>query len=105
MIERLLNMVQTDYIERKDIQLTDYFQLLSTNGDNNNVRENYHKVSFKEEIEKKERQLIMEALQQSTGNISQAARSLDIPQQTLSNKIKRYRLESHIHKIKLLKYE
>ncbi|MDI2587587.1 sigma 54-interacting transcriptional regulator [Psychrobacillus sp. NEAU-3TGS] len=105
MIERLLNIVQTDNIERKDIQLTDYLQLLSTNGDNNNVRETFHKVSFKEEIEKKERQLIMEALQQSAGNISQAARNLDIPQQTLSNKVKRYQLESYIYKTKLLKYE
>ena len=104
MIERLMNIVQSDYIEKKDIQLTDFLQVFSPNEEVAEVETN-HKISFREEIQKKERQLIIDALQQADGNISKAARNLDIPQQTLSKKIKRYKLEPCIHKFKLLRYE
>lgn len=48
--------------------------------------------SFREQVEIFERQLILQALEQSTGNINQAAKILQLPRQTLQYKIKKYQL-------------
>lgn len=104
-IERLMNIVQSDSIEKTDIQFTDYLRVSAPDDGSQVAIGEARRKSFKEEIQKIEKVLIIEALQQAGGNISQSARNLDIPQQTLSNKIKKYGLESHIHRLKLLKYE
>ena len=44
--------------------------------------------------------IIKSALRRSEGNVSQAARSLDIPQQTLDGKIAKYNLRPFIHELK-----
>lgn len=56
-------------------------------------------------MEEVELNLIKKELKSTGGNISQAARNLDIPQQTLSHKIKRYKLERFVLLIKSLKFE
>lgn len=100
-----MNIVQSDSIEKTDIQFTDYLRVSAPDDGSQVAIGEARRKSFKEEIQKIEKVLIIEALQQAGGNISQSARNLDIPQQTLSNKIKKYGLESHIHRLKLLKYE
>lgn len=105
MIERLMNVVQSHCIEKSDIQLTDFLQVFPLQEEIKVVEWQQQKLNFKEEIEKKEKEIIKEALQNAGGNISKTARDLDIPQQTLSNKVKKYKLETYIYKLKLLKYE
>ena len=47
-----------------------------------------------------EMKIIKDALLKFSGNASKAARELDIPQQTINNKIDKYRLRSYVHNIK-----
>ncbi|MDQ0269594.1 arginine utilization regulatory protein [Cytobacillus purgationiresistens] len=106
MIERLMNLVQSDYIGKSDIEFSDYLHVISPNyAQGDFFRKKNTKVNFKEEIQRIERKMIMDSLYETKGNISQAARNLDLPQQSLSNKIKKYNLEPEIIRIKLLKYE
>lgn len=103
-IERFMNMVESDTIDRSDIELFDFIQVESTEVLNEKRKEN-EAVNFRAEVENLERKLILDALQATKGNISQAARTMDLPQQTLSNKIKKYGFAREIHRIKLLNYE
>ncbi|MPN52257.1 hypothetical protein SDC9_199913 [bioreactor metagenome] len=47
-----------------------------------------------------ELKIIKDAISKFSGNVSKAARDLDIPQQTLNNKIDKYDLKKYIHEIK-----
>ncbi|MFC4557912.1 sigma-54 interaction domain-containing protein [Virgibacillus kekensis] len=107
-IERLMNKKDTGVIGGQDIQF-------------NNISRGSYVIekkyaftpsveldttqTFKEKIQDVEKIIIKNELQNTWGNISKAARNLDMPQQTLSNKIKKYGLENYILKIKLLKNE
>lgn len=55
---------------------------------------------LKEAIIEYEIEIIKNALQQKKGNISKAARALDIPQQTLNYKVDRYNLKDFVKNIK-----
>ncbi|WP_051590929.1 sigma-54 interaction domain-containing protein [Bacillus sp. UNC438CL73TsuS30] len=103
-IERIMNLKTSGCIEEKDIDLQDLYQISGTFLDATHplIDVNNH-LSFKEMIEETETKIIKQELARTGGNISQASRNLDIPQQTLSNKIKKYHLENYILKIKLLK--
>lgn len=60
------------------------------------------RIKLRETLEIIEIEIIKEALLKSEGNVSKAARELDIPQQTLDNKVNRYNLKGYIKNIKLL---
>lgn len=106
-IERLMNVKKSGYIGAEDIE---YYNVLE---DLRIIDKTYAKAStythriknFKEMIEETEIDIIKKELFHSNGNISQAARNLDMPQQSLSNKIKKYQLRKYILEIKLLKNE
>lgn len=106
-IERLINLKESGYIYLQDIKkynVLDGIKKLKTTF----IKQNdYHKSkgSFKEQISQKEVEIIKNELFRTNGNISQASRNLDMPQQTLSNKIKRYNLNQYILEIKLLNNE
>ncbi len=61
------------------------------------------RVRLREAVAGYERKLIIRALEESKGNVSRAARDLDIPQQTMNNKMIKYRLKERIDEIKLKK--
>ena len=48
------------------------------------------KMSFKERIEESEIMIIRNALNDAGGNVAEAARKLDLPRQTLKNKMVKY---------------
>lgn len=58
------------------------------------------RVRFKDAVAEAEIGIIKSALRRSEGNVSQAARSLDIPQQTLDGKIAKYNLRPFIRELK-----
>ena len=47
-------------------------------------------VSLKEKMQSIEKELILDALRDANGNISEAARSLKVPVQTLYSKVQKY---------------
>ena len=44
--------------------------------------------------------IIKDALSKFSGNVSKAARDLDIPQQTLNNKVEKFDLRKYIYNLK-----
>lgn len=61
------------------------------------------RIKLKETLEVIEIEIIKDALFKTDGNVSKAARELDLPQQTLDNKVNRYNLKKYIENIKLPK--
>ena len=57
-------------------------------------------VHFKDAVAEAEIGIIKAALRRCEGNVSRAARSLDLPQQTLDGKISKYQLRAFIHQLK-----
>ncbi|MFK9094295.1 sigma-54 interaction domain-containing protein [Bacillus salipaludis] len=103
-MERIMNLKTSGCIDESDIDLQDLYQISEILQDSTHTQIEYNEdSSFKQMMEATEIQIIKQELTQTQGNISQASRNLDIPQQTLSNKIKKYHLENYILKIKLLK--
>lgn len=104
-VERLMNVKDSGYIGADDIE---YYNVLE---DLRIIDKAYARLasyphgekSFKEMMEETEIDIIKKELLHSGGNISQAARNLDMPQQSLSNKIKKYQLGTYILEVKLLK--
>ncbi|OZU87639.1 hypothetical protein CIL03_16250 [Virgibacillus indicus] len=107
-IERVMNKKDTGLIEEDDIRFNSF------NENSHLINKNYSyppldnsdtNTPFREIIEKTEIKIIKNELENTSGNISKAARNLDMPQQTMSNKIKKYQLEKYILNIKLLNNE
>ena len=61
------------------------------------------RVRLREALREAETKIIKDTLQKCDGNVSRAAREMDIPQQTLDNKIKKYELNRFLESCKLLK--
>ncbi|WP_194165492.1 sigma-54-dependent Fis family transcriptional regulator [Oceanobacillus sp. CFH 90083] len=107
-IERIMNTRQNGAIEAEDIEFDIFLNrahLVHQNYSQQPITCKQAKKSLKSVVEEIETDYIKKELQQTNGNISQAARNLDIPQQTLSNKVKKYGLERFILEVKLLKKE
>ncbi|MFJ7727712.1 sigma-54 interaction domain-containing protein [Neobacillus sp. NPDC097160] len=103
-MERIMNLKTSGCIDESDIDLQDLYQISEILQASTHAQIEYDEdASFKQMMEATEIKIIKQELTQTRGNISQASRNLDIPQQTLSNKIKKYHLENYILKIKLLK--
>jgi arginine utilization regulatory protein len=61
------------------------------------------RIRLREAMAEYERKLLLYAIEEAKGNISRAARDLDIPQQTMNNKIIKYNLKILADEIKLKK--
>lgn len=103
-IERIMNMKNTGYIAESNIQFQNFLQVSSEIGEFNNTSLRKDQT-FKEIIQKTEISIIKQELRNTSGNISQASRNLDMPQQTLNNKIQKYNLKKYILTMKLLNNE
>lgn len=59
------------------------------------------RIRLREAMAQYERELLVMAIEEAGGNVSRAARDLDIPQQTMNNKIIKYNLKKLTDEIKL----
>jgi arginine utilization regulatory protein len=98
LIERAMNLGEGDFIHLKDIQP---HTLLSLSKRDTVISQLPETQKLKATLLKIEIEMVKQALLESRGNVSRAARQLDIPQQTLNNKIEKYGLRSYIYKIKI----
>jgi arginine utilization regulatory protein len=122
-IERMMNFIDGDYIKIEDIsnfiikeakfiqnnkeedinyQEEAYEeQLISLNDESENSDEdemilksiNNKEMSFKEKTEEFEKRIIKAALNDAGGNVSDASRKLELPRQTLKNKMVKYNIK------------
>lgn len=122
-IERMMNFIDGDYIKIEDISNfiikeaiftqnnkeddINYDkeayedQLISLNDENENSNEdeiilqniNSKDMSFKEKTEEFEKRIIKIALNDAGGNVSEASRKLELPRQTLKNKMVKYNIK------------
>ncbi|MYL53871.1 PAS domain S-box protein [Pontibacillus yanchengensis] len=100
MIERAMNLTTSSIIQKEDIQVDEIVSLPPQTTSEDYVK-NDRNTTLQHEVRKLEIDLITKQLSTTNGNISKAARNLDIPQQTLSNKIKKYNLNSEVYKQKM----
>ncbi len=94
MIERAVLISKGAYIDIEDIPLPDQ-----------NIREpddiNYNGQSLKKALQKPERKIIKQALEQNYWNRQKTARALDINRTTLYKKMKKHRLDKEAEKLGL----
>ncbi|MBD1381514.1 sigma-54 interaction domain-containing protein [Metabacillus arenae] len=98
LIERAMNLGVEASIHLKDIEP---HTLLSFHQKAPVSFQTHENQKLRDAIRNLEIKMVKEALEQSAGNVSKAARQLDIPQQTLNNKIKKFGLRSFIYQIKM----
>ncbi len=99
-IERLV-AISTDMLIRfEDTDLNASMSIVKTEAPGQTLQVSGDRVRLKEAVRALEINLIKDALIKTQGNISKASRDLDLPQQTLSNKIKRYELGHFIDQLK-----
>jgi arginine utilization regulatory protein len=98
LIERAMNLGDGDLIQLKDIQT---HTILSIQTNNTEIIQQKKSPKLREATINLEKEMIKEAIVQCEGNVSKAARQLDIPQQTLNNKLEKYALRSFIYQIKM----
>lgn len=102
-IEASMNIVQGDLIEVRHlpVYLIDFAELDFDKVQSGEPAEGMAPLteepaptgSLNEEIEQLERRMIREALVKSGGNVSKAARLLDVPRQTIQYKMEKYHIE------------
>jgi arginine utilization regulatory protein len=85
-IEYMINICEKTLLDREDLPIM--LQSIP-NLQNNKPSSEDHSLSLRRNMEKLEKELIVEALKLTNGNIKRAAMLLEIPRQTLQYKIKR----------------
>jgi arginine utilization regulatory protein len=84
-IEYMMNVCETGQLKYEDLpSLLRHLQISTTS-----IASDLDSLSLRENIEKLEKNLIMNALELAKGNINQAAKFLEIPRQTLQYKLKK----------------
>lgn len=73
------------------LSATTLTNIVQSNNESGQIQE---LVSLKEHLEKEEQKWIKQAIDQTKGNVKQAAKALKIPRQTLQYKLKKYGIES-----------
>lgn len=106
-IERSMHIASGKLIKLRDIRIFPMISLKKKKESISDIIESeYNKrIKLNEKLSDLELQLIKNALEKYSGNISKAARDLDIPQQTLSSKIKKHDLKKYIENPKIPKNE
>ena len=106
-IERSMHIASGKLIKSGDIRIFPLIRLKKRGKSIADIIENEfnERIKLNEMLSNLELQLIKIALEKFSGNISKAARDLDIPQQTLSSKINKYELKKYIENLKIPKNE
>ncbi len=89
-IEGIMNFIDKDEIDIKDLPSNILNDYLLINNPNENTTESYNLPPLKDAMKKFEKELIIKAIKKANGNYALAARLLKTPRQTLHNKIKKY---------------
>ena len=98
-IDNILNTNENVHLDNKDTELIEENKIFIKENNNHN-NENYQEVTEVEfdgeslSIEKKEKELIIKALQKNKNKRKYAAKDLGISERTLYRKIKHYNIES-----------
>ncbi|MEH7389860.1 sigma 54-interacting transcriptional regulator [Bacillus sp. JJ1503] len=81
-IEYMMNVCEGDLLTTDDlpVMMKQHFRTLK-------IDEKNHSLSLRDNLQKLEEKLIMDALKKSDGNVKQAAKLLEIPRQTLQYKM------------------
>lgn len=98
LIERAMNLVEGNWIQYQDIQPD---HISSTPKQEPLIQEDLGSEKLREAVKDLEIRMIKQALARNKGNISASARQLDIPQQTLNNKIEKYQLRPYVYQLKM----
>lgn len=98
-VERLFNITSGKVIRFDEGELSPYLTVRQKDVPNP-VSKKGGRIKLREEVAELEIRIIKEALKQNNANISKAARELDIPQQTLNNKLDKYQLRSYIETLR-----
>ncbi|SCY06468.1 sigma-54 interaction domain-containing protein [Alkaliphilus peptidifermentans] len=91
-IEGMMHFIDKDFIQQSDLPIN----IINKRILNNEIEENKNKqqqLSLKEELSEYEKQIIEMAIEKTNGNCAKAARILNVPKQTLHNKIKKHGIE------------
>lgn len=102
-VERLFNITSGKVIRFEESELSRYLVVKQKEAVFP-ASQRGSRVKLKEELNRLEVQIIEEALKQNKANISKAARDLDIPQQTLNNKIDKYNLRHYVERIRMASF-
>lgn len=97
-IERVMNFTENKQINIDDISDLVVKQSIKEYNKSNTINEDYvynnNEIKpLKKVMNETEKQLIIGALNASNGNVALAARSLDLPRQTLKNKIDKHKIK------------
>ena len=98
-IERQFNMSSGKVIRFDEVEFFPYLMMREKDTSYINIKKD-ERIRLKEAIRELEIKIIKETLKHIGGNISKAARELDIPQQTLNNKIDKYDLRKFVDTIR-----
>ncbi|MEX2105200.1 MAG: sigma 54-interacting transcriptional regulator, partial [Bacilli bacterium] len=99
-IEAVFNIIESDHITWDDVQLVWKGNRSRVIGKSNKLLPDFSALSLLKRMQEKslpnymeevEQQLVLEALQQSNGNVQQTAVKLGIPRQTLQYKLKKFK--------------
>lgn len=104
LVERSMNMAAGNIVKYDEIQLPEYYSVGDVDTAKNERTDIYayksDRVKLKETMQEIEMKIIKDALLKFSGNASKAARELDIPQQTINNKIDKYKLRAYVHNLR-----
>lgn len=89
-IEYMMNVCERNELTLEDLPIM--LKELVKKPMNNPERKRTTPISFRSKVEDYEKELILEALSQTEGNIQQAAKWLQIPRQTLQYKLQKFQL-------------
>jgi arginine utilization regulatory protein len=97
-IENIMNFVDKEVIYLDEDIFNSYDNMPSLQQDKNELHFHNEFIlpPLKEAVDKYEKGLIIKALEQAEGNQTNAAKLLNLPKQTLCNKVKKYQINSKI---------
>lgn len=99
LIERAMNLAEGNWIRFNDIQPNQIIP--SPPKAETFVHDHDEPEKLREAIKNLEIRMIKQALVRNQGNVSASARQLDLPQQTLNNKIEKYQLRPYVYQLKM----
>lgn len=94
-IERACILQRSSIIETQNLHLDDERRGVNTLSDFIESEIDFNKINFENLMNEFERMIIKKAMKECNGNVSETARILNIPRETLRYKISKYQIISH----------